>query len=200
MVKIVFLDTETTGVHPGRQVWEVGMIVRDGGKDRPKQFFVEVDLSMADLYGLRIGGFYRRHPLGRYLSGDGHKYGVPSMAMLPPLDAAREVARQTHDAIVVGAVPHFDAECLAVMLRQHQLVPAWHYHLVDVESMAAGALGLPPPWDFDLLLARYGLVYNEADRHTAGGDVSMVRDLYDAVIAKAAAEDVSLPRSAGRAG
>ena len=67
-------------------------------------------------------------------------------------------------------------------MRANGICPSWRYHLVDVETLAAGALRRPPPWRFDDLLADYGLVYDEADRHTALGDARMVRDLYDAVL------------------
>ena len=67
---IVFLDTETTGVHPGRKVWEVGMIRREpSGREREISLMVDVDLSKADPFGLRVGRFYDRHPYGQYLAG-----------------------------------------------------------------------------------------------------------------------------------
>lgn len=71
---------------------------------------------------------------------------------------------------------------LGRFLRENGAAPTWHYHLVDVETLAAGALGVEPPWNFDEMLARYGLVYDEAERHTALGDARMARDLYDAVM------------------
>jgi hypothetical protein len=67
-------------------------------------------------------------------------------------------------------------------MRANGICPSWHYHLVDVETLAAGALRMAPPWDFDKLLGEVGLTYDEADRHTALGDARMVRDLYDAVL------------------
>jgi hypothetical protein len=63
MTPLVFLDTETTGVHPAREVWEIGMIRRDDEGEREIQFFVDVDLSLADPFGLSIGKFYERHPV-----------------------------------------------------------------------------------------------------------------------------------------
>jgi hypothetical protein len=68
-------------------------------------------------------------------------------------------------------------------LREYGQCATNNYHLVDVETLAAGALRMPPKWDFDKLLAAFGLTYDEADRHTALGDARMVRDLYDAVMA-----------------
>ena len=88
----------------------------------------------------------------------------------------------TRGATIVGAVPNFDTEVLATRMRAHGICPSWHYHLVDVETLAAGALRKPPPWNFDELLGLYGLTYDEADRHTALGDARMARYLYDAVL------------------
>jgi DNA polymerase III epsilon subunit-like protein len=101
---------------------------------------------------------------------------------LPEAEVAVEIERETRGAVLIGAVPSFDEETLAGMLYRHGLCPTWHYHLVDVETLAAGALRMPPRWDFDSVLAAYGLTYDEADRHTALGDARMVRDLYDAVM------------------
>lgn len=68
---LCFLDTETTGVHLGRQVWEVAMIRRDvDGVETERSFLVECDLSAADVRGLNVGRFYERHPLGRLLTGE----------------------------------------------------------------------------------------------------------------------------------
>lgn len=151
---IVFLDTETDGVHPGRRVWEVAMIRRDGtGGEDEVSFYVEIDLATADPFGLKIGRFYDRHPVGRWLSSQGgpidfpqprsvHQGGVSSRDLLSRSAAAQLVAQWTHGATIIGMCPNFDTECLSWMLAEHQLTPSWHYSLVDVETMAAGYLRL----------------------------------------------------------
>ncbi|WP_280381016.1 hypothetical protein [Nocardia wallacei] len=137
---IVFLDTETDGVHPGRKVWEVAMIRRDDKGERETQFFVDIDLKTADPFGLKVGRFYERHPMGRRLSGldDVDPFGGDSSCL--ESWAAFEVARWTHGAHIVGMVPNFDTEVLANLLRSEHLTPAWHYHLIDVENLAVGWL------------------------------------------------------------
>lgn len=193
---IVALDTETTGVHPERQVWEIGMIRRDDDGQRETQFYVDVDLDQADPFGLSVGRFYERHPLGRYVSG---RDDAPAPAR-PQRLAAIEVARWTHGAHVVGAVPNFDTEVLSSLLRAHGAIPAWHYHLIDVETLAVGYLhaqavefpgsraadfvagGLP--WDSDDLTAALDLdPVPEDERHTALGDARWAMRIYDAVTA-----------------
>lgn len=187
---ICFVDTETDGVHPDREPWEIAIIRREpDGRETTWAQFVEIDLSTADPFGLRVGRFYDRHPIGRYLSGHSNP-DVPlglGQSVTRPL-AARHVARLTHGAHLVGAVPNFDAEILARLLREQKLTPAWHYHLIDVESLAVGYLAgegrpLAPPWDSSYLLEALGVPATPDDqRHTALGDARWVRALYDAVM------------------
>ena len=107
-------------------------------------------------------------PTGRQVHGEKYVMG--------------QVEHMTRGTWIVGAVPNFDTEVLAARMRWRGICPAWHYHLVDVEGTAAGALALPPPWGFDDILSRFGLTFDEADRHTALGDARMARDLYDTVM------------------
>lgn len=149
---IVFLDTETDGVHPGRRVWEVAMIRREpNGLERDCSFYVDMDLSTADPFGLKIGRFYDRHPQGRWFAklGGPIDYPTPSSysggesnptGLLSRRHAALVVAQWTHAATIIGMCPNFDTECLSWMLQEHGLTPGWHYSLVDVETMAAGFL------------------------------------------------------------
>lgn len=187
MTKICFIDTETTSLRHDRRAWEVALILRDGDRrDVERSWFIDsadLDLGNADPMSLRIGKFYERHP--------GYKGMGGATGPVMEHSVLGEVERLTRGATIVGAVPNFDTEVLGNRMRANGLCPSWHYHLVDVETLAAGALKMPPPWDFDKLLAAYGLSYDEADRHTALGDARMVRDLYDAVLGKPAesAED-----------
>lgn len=200
MTPLCFLDTETDGVHPGRKAWEVAVIRRDDDGEQEFQCFVEIDLSTADLFGLKVGGFYKRHPLGRYLSG--HDKDRPEVDYEATQDsgeylsryaAACEVARLTHGAHIVGAVPNFDTEVLGTHLRDEGLTPAWHYHLIDVEAMAVGALcggglldGPPLPWKSDDLSQALGVEPpSEIERHTALGDARWAMRLYDAIVGAA---------------
>lgn len=175
--KLVFLDTETTSLRPDRRAWEIALIVREPGQpDDEHAWFIaepDLDLANADLNSLKIGRFYERHPDYDAPLGEGSHWEQ---------DVLSVVEQYTRGAILVGAVPNFDAEVLAARMRARNLCPAWHYHLVDVETLAAGHRGFRPPWGFDDILAAYGLTYDEADRHTALGDARMVRDLYDAVL------------------
>jgi hypothetical protein len=180
----VFIDTETTSLRPDRRAWDIGLIRRDSdGKEVERQWFIpmpELDLGNADLIALKIGRFYDRHPQARVdVETDWPDWMDES-------EVLEEVEVLTRGATIVGAVPNFDTEVLATRMRWHDICPSWHYHLVDVETLAAGALKMAPPWSFDEVLAAYGLTYDEADRHTALGNARMARDLYDAVLGGAA--------------
>lgn len=202
---LVFIDTETDGVHPDRKAWEVAMIRREpDGRQDETTFFVEVDLETADPFGLKVGGFYDRHPLGRTVSTKAYTpermlgdrelrcsqwlQGEPDSGVLSQSDAALLVAQWTHGAHLVGAVPHFDAEVLGKLLRAERLTPAWHYHLIDIEAMAVGAIAargkvVPLPWKSDDLTVAVGAtVAADDERHTALGDARWAMRVYDAII------------------
>jgi hypothetical protein len=202
---IAFVDTETDGVHRDRKAWEIAIIRREPNGDETEwQAFIDIDLATADPFGLRVGGFYDRHPLGQFLAGSRDAYPVtgPRMTgpgadshlqpdLMPIQYAALTIARMTHGAHIVGAVPNFDTEVLAQLLRTQGLNPAWHYHLVDVENLAVGFLAgngnvFTPPWKSDLLNEAIGLEpVDEADRHTALGDARWAAAIYDTVMGNA---------------
>lgn len=148
---IVAIDTETICLDARRRLaWDVAMIRREpGGAETEHQFFIDVDLADADPFALNIGGFYKRHPLGRFLrwqpmvnrnrpAGDNYYGGHTPGRLLIPRVAAEAVAQVTHGAHLVGAIPSFDAQTLEELLRNNGLTPAWHYHIMDVEAMAVG--------------------------------------------------------------
>lgn len=140
---ICYLDTETDGVRPEREVWEVAAIrvEPDGTEHDPLQLFIRnPDLSYAEPFGLAVGRFYDRHPLGRVLSGKDTPGQEPGAMGTDPELAAREIATYTHGTTLYGIVPSFDAEALTTLLRRHGLIPGWHYHLHDVENIARGWL------------------------------------------------------------
>lgn len=190
MTPMCFVDTETDGVHPGRKPWEIALIRREpGGGEFAVQFLVDIDLSTADPFGLKVGRFYDRHPFGREIST-----GVVDGEIVTCRQAALNVAKFTHGAHLVGAVPNFDAEVFDRLLRTHGLCPSWHYHLIDVESLAVGYLAglgdtvpnnelLTPPWKSDDLTTALGVEPPaEEERHTALGDARWAMRVYDHVM------------------
>lgn len=194
--RICFIDTETTSLRPDRRAWEIGLIAREPGHtDVEHWWFIDerdLDLGNADPASLRIGRFYERHPHYRL---DRESTGTDTES---EYDALRLVEAITRGAHLVGAVPNFDADVLGARMRAAGICPSWHYHLVDVEALAAGYLAHlsrtlrvkvgdveitgRPPWKSDDLSAALGLIkVSEEDRHTALGDARWARAIYDAV-------------------
>ena len=166
---LLFVDCETTGLDPEQhEIWEIAWASLDGPVER--RFVKEVDVSRADGTALRIGGFYPRWSVGSREVGARYGAGV-----------AHEFVRASANRHLVGAVPSFDAAFLTRLLRKHGLVPVWHYHLVDVEALAAGKMGMQPPWNSEELSRAVGVEPGGFERHTARGDVLWARAIYRAV-------------------
>jgi oligoribonuclease (3'-5' exoribonuclease) len=200
MTKLAFVDTETTGLDPHRhQIWEVGLIVRDSLTTNEYTWQLDVDLGRADPMALDIGRFHeRRWPTAHSneefksaLLGTGHRLHEPLMP-----EWARQFVELTRSVHLVGAVVSFDAERLWKLLRRLGQCPMWHYHLIDVETLAAGWLAAPestgwpdapvdvhrPPWDSTELSLAVGVDPERFDRHTALGDARWAMAIYDAVM------------------
>jgi len=184
MTNLAFVDVETTGLDPfHHEIWEVALILRDHESiDIERTWQLPVDLGKADPIALNIGRFHqRRSDLG----------GLTAIDVF-----AREFANLTVGAHLVGAVVSFDEERLRRLLRRNQQCQMWHYHLVDVEALAAGALAADdelaslaaPPWDSHLLSTALAVDPERFDRHTALGDARWARAIYDAVMVGAEEE------------
>ncbi len=196
-VPLCAVDTETTGVHRKRRIWEVALIRREPDSEQAEtSFFMEVDLADADGIGLGIGRFYERHPMGQWLSGRRPDRSTTyADALYPEQYAAETIARWTHGAHIIGAVPNFDTTSFEQLMWERGLLPAWHYHLIDVENLAVGYLkgqgiassdtvnNLEPPWDSDELCKLLGVEpSSDEERHTALGDARWALRMYDAVM------------------
>lgn len=228
MTRLVFLDTETTGLDPDlHEVWEVACIVRElpdaegkaDGKDEGEYVWqLPVDLGRADPFALNVGRFHERRWEG---GGDGdawsgraeglHEAGARDLheRVVAPgrLGSwARMFAELTWGAHLVGAVVSFDEERLRRLLRAHGACPGWHYHLIDVENLAAGYIrGAADeqgeaddewatrwyaaaetagrlPWSSEDLSKGIGVEPDQFDRHTALGDARWAAKIYDAVM------------------
>lgn len=199
---IVFLDTETTHLHPDlRRPWEIAMIKRlpDHSEQTATIIIGDVDLSRADRTSLNIGRFYERHPIynGTVNANDPLTFGYPyvlgeSHWMSTEAQAAQVVDNWTAGAHLVGCVTDFDALTLDRMLRRHGRMPRWHYHLIDVENLAVGYLHAwaereieyapELPWKSDELSEAIGVEPpTETERHTAMGDARWAMRMFDRI-------------------
>lgn len=123
MTTLAFLDTESTGLDPDRhEIWEVALIRRDDeGVEVEHVWQLPVDLGRADPMALDIGRYHERRM-------------EPAAIEL----WAETFVDLTAGAHLVGAVVSFDADRLWRLLRRLGQCPMWHYHLIDIEALAAG--------------------------------------------------------------
>lgn len=208
---VLYVDIETTGLDPDRhEIWEVGLIDADGLEH---SWFLPVDrLADADPVALEIGRYHQRHPKGLL-------YEPPVGTTVSLLvetrvhtraEFAKEFARLTwgRQNHLCGASVSFDEERLRRLLHSEGQTHGWHYHLVDVEALAAGYLAgswaacqsvgnseadgptetesrlAQPPWDSNQLSLAVGVDPDDYDRHTALGDCRWAKAIYQAVIGK----------------
>lgn len=166
---VVFVDTETTGLDPEvHELWEIALIV-DGTEH---EFRLKPQhLRRAAPDALRITGFYTR------VADAGGAAEFFSQGARGSI--AWDVARLTAGRHLVAAVPSFDARFLADFLDAEGYAPAWHYHLVDIEALTAGRLGLEPPWDSSELATALGVPRLDG-KHTALGDARWAKAMYEA--------------------
>lgn len=176
---LVFLDTETTGLHRDRRPWEIAIIRRVEDSHSRLLLCVDIDdldIQNADPVGLRISGFQKRHPQVRL-----RPRHFPRVYRAG--DAARIVQHWTEGATVVGVVPRFDTICLADMLSRSGLEPSWRPDLVDVITLARAAVeasGQQPNPDFDCLSRQCGVKPPTfTQRHTALADARWAMRWYD---------------------
>lgn len=183
MTDIAFVDTETLGLDPDyHPVWEVALILDD------TEYVWQVEVTAREKA--------LAHPIALEVARFAERYNVERDA-LPREQVARELWDLIPDRChLVGAVISFDEERLRRMLWHYGLPIPWHYHLVDVEALAAGWLaaghdwseGLPvgdkarPPWDSTELSLAVGVDPERFTRHSALGDARWAKAIYEAVM------------------
>lgn len=172
---IVFVDTETTGLHPTiHEIWEVAAV--NQGIEQVWQ--LPVDLGRADPKALEIGGYHARR-----LEHDDRT---------DPREFAKDFVAATRGKHLCGANVSFDAQRLDTLLRANGQCPDWHYHLIDIEAMMVGFLRgraslsgvrypaiLDLPWSSRSLSDAVGVDRNEFEAHSALGDALWVKALWE---------------------
>lgn len=198
--KVVFVDTETTGLDPEwQEIWECAAIEEDGTEH---VWQLPVDLGRADAIALKIGGFHERRWPQWYAPDN-------EVRDIAPLDNFAEgFAEITRGCHLVGAVISFDERRLDKLLRANGALPEWHYHLLCVENLMVGHIAaraalmrqangegidgsdtmravIGPPWHSTDLSHHVGIDPDDpafAPKHSALGDARWARAVYYAVM------------------
>lgn len=186
MNRLVFVDTETTGLDPREhQVWEIALILRNelGMPDDEHVWQIRPDLDRADPVALEKSRFHER-----FLVPDSHN-AVKVMKdgglwKMPIHEALFDIQDILRDSYMVGAVPSFDDAFLKALLRTFRI--QWKHRLICVETLVAGALKQPVPLGLRKAAEAMGVKVDGDVLHTALGDARLARDVYDAVMGGAA--------------
>jgi len=190
MSRVIALDTETTGLDPAvENVFEIACVdVSD--PTHIATWTIEPHPVVVDAMHPAAAEVNRYHertsaPDWRWDADHPSKWdGIGRV-----LD---EMHEWLHGAHIAGAVPDFDTRFLTELFRTFdRQPPRWHYHLIDVETLAVGWLLserdhyadlLTPPWKSDDLAAACGIEPpSDGERHTALGDALWVARWYRAL-------------------
>lgn len=162
MTRLVFLDTETTGLDPAHHsVWEIAWAVNDGPI---RSAVIPHTLEGADPKALELNQYQDR-------------YGNNSLAVSLIIEAT--LLEELEGATIVGSNPAFDT----AFLRKRWGRAPWHHRLLDVAAYGMGVLALDRPEGLASIADRlrdFGHDIPVPD-HSAAGDVATLRAVYDAL-------------------
>ncbi len=168
--RFVFLDTEATGLdHARHELTEVAWVVRDeDGTETERRYYPEHTLDAAEPMALEVS---------RYHTAIADRPRTPAAEWLPRfLEDAR-------GAVLVGAVPDFDAKHLERMCRKLGLHPTWDHHLLDVATLALPLIAPGPevPRSLSRTCAALGIPHDPAQAHGALYDAKQAMRVFDRV-------------------
>lgn len=197
MPKIVSVDVETTGLIPGHhEIWEVGVVPVDSGREHMYYQFQPTDLENASAAALQIGSFYKcfdwigdpRFARDMLVQGvikdeeEGTESPSEHKAVTGAAEACWKMAGELEGATILGLNPHFDAAHLTVLFNKYGHAPTWGHRFLDLGSYAAGAWGAKNTLSGKAVADRmeaHGIV-NDAV-HNAYADAKWNVDAYQAI-------------------
>lgn len=165
--EMIFADLETTGLDSERDdITEIAWVTQRGQR---AQFYVAY-IGFPSLWSARntaamkerVSAVSLHYALGRFF------------------EACLELSEGgTRDVHLVGACPAFDDR----FLRKHFRELPYHYHVIDVEAMAMGALGWTSPRSLKELRGALGIEGENESAHDALADAMEAKLIYDAIVA-----------------
>jgi len=168
--RFVFIDTETTGLdHTRHELTEVAWIVRfEDGTEVQRQYFPEHTLDGADPGALEITHYHTR---------------IANQTRSPASEWLVQFLEDATGAVLVGAVPDFDARHLERAARKIERTPTWDHHLLDVETLALPLIAATPcaPPSLARTCAALGVPHDRAQAHGALYDAQQAMRVFDTV-------------------
>lgn len=168
--RFVFIDTETTGLDFARhQLTEVAWIVRfEDGREEEHCVVPEHTLDGADPTALELTHY---HEL------------IAPRPRVPASDWLVRFLDHAHGAVLVGAVPDFDARHLEQAAARIQLRPTWDHHLLDVETLALPLIAPGPeaPRSLARTCRALGIPHDQDQAHGALYDAQQAKRVFDRV-------------------
>ncbi len=168
--RFVFIDTEATGLdHQRHELTEVAWIVRfEDGRQEERQFFPQHTIDGADADALELTHYHDR---------------IAPQPKTPASEWLTLFLEDATDAVLVGAVPDFDARHLELMCRKLGLEPTWDHHLLDVETLALPFLAPGPeaPRSLAKTCAGLGVAHDRDQAHGALYDAQQAMRAFDAL-------------------
>lgn len=164
---LCFVDVETLGLDRNAPIWDFAAIRLSAGQIVAREEFL-IEHERGDWLDKLPEVFtadYRARYWSEFAAGPG--------------EAAEAIKTITDGAIVAGSNPSFDMDRLEILLLGEGLEPGWHFHSLDIPSMAAGftahrksfVVESKLEWRSDALSQRIGVDPGDFARHTAMGDV-----------------------------
>jgi DNA polymerase III epsilon subunit-like protein len=168
--RFVFLDTETTGLDFARhQLTEVAWIVRfEDGREETRCFVPEHTLDGADATALELTQYHQR---------------IAPQPRSPASEWLVQFLEDAERAVLVGAVPDFDARHLEMAAARIQRTPTWDHHLLDVETFALPLISDAPeaPRSLAKTCRALGIPHDKDQAHGALYDAQQAMRVFDRV-------------------
>lgn len=168
--RFVFIDTEATGLdHRRHELTEVAWVVRfEDGRELERRYFPEHTTDGAEPDALVLTHYHER---------------IAPQHKTPAREWLVTFLEDAKDAVLVGAVPDFDARHLERMCHKLGLEPTWDHHLLDVETLALPLIadGPEPPRSLAKTCAALGVPHDTDQAHGALYDAQQAKRVFDRI-------------------
>jgi len=168
--RFVFIDTEATGLdHRRHELTEVAWVVRfEDGREVERRFFPEHTTDGADADALELTHYAQR---------------IAPQPKTPAREWLTTFLADADGAVLVGAVPDFDARHLERMCHKLGLAPTWDHHLLDVETLALPLIAPGPeaPRSLAKTCAALGVDHDKDQAHGALYDAKQAMRAFDRI-------------------